>query len=92
MELLGIGLESALFTWFAELIQSEVAKMTFAFMLAARLHRAWVKKDMTEQFASITAAINNVADKLTLELNHHSKRVDDIGERVSSLERKITKK
>jgi len=66
--------------WLSELLSAEVTKMTIAFMIAARLHRQWVKKDMTEQFGRVTEAINNVADKLTLDLRNHESRIQALEE------------
>jgi len=83
LELIAAG---PVFDWLGELLQSEVAKMTLAFMVAARLHRAWVKKDMTEQFARITSSIDNLADRLTMDLTQHSRRIDDLSSRVTRLE------
>lgn len=76
-----------IFAWLGELFQSEVSKMTLAFMVAARLHRSWVKKDMTEQFSQITQAINNVADTVSRDIALHSKRLDDLSVRVENLEK-----
>jgi len=75
--------------WLGDMLQSEIIKMTIAFMLAARLHRQWVKKDMTEQFGKITSAIDNLADKLTSDIRFHSERIDDLSSRVTTVERKI---
>ncbi len=77
-----------LYVWAGELLQSEVTKMTIAFMVAARLHRRWVKKDMTEQFSRIAESIDKVADRLSLDLSYHSERIDDLAHRVSELEEK----
>lgn len=70
-----------------ELINAEVIKMTTAFLIAARMHRSWVRKDMEEQFTHITKAINNVADTVSRDLASHSKRIDDLSSRVENLER-----
>lgn len=92
MDILGLVNASGLdfvFIWAGEILQAEVTKMTIAFMLAARLHRRWVKKDMSEQFSKITEAINNVADRLTLDLSNHSERIDDLRSRMTAVEGKI---
>lgn len=85
----GISRMDQLFVWLNDVFQSEVAKYTISFMVAARMHRAWVKKDMGEQFGRITASIDNVADKLTLELISHTKEIKGLSARVDNLEAKI---
>lgn len=67
--------------WAADFAQSEVAKMTLAFLIAARAHRAWVKKDMAEQFGLLKNSIDHVAGVL-------GKRLDGLEERVEKLEDK----
>lgn len=67
------------FTWLGEVFQSEVAKMTIAFMVAARLHRQWVKKDMAEFRDAITKSLDHVADAL-------SRRMDEFDRRLSQVE------
>jgi len=61
--------------YLSDALQSEVFKMTLAFMLAARLHRGWVKKDMAEQFGRITESIDNVAEKMRLGFENHEARI-----------------
>lgn len=80
--------DANLFAAMKELFTSEVAKMTIAFGIAAKLHQSWVRKDMAEQFAHITAAINNVAASLNHELARHSQRIDDLSGRVEKLEKR----
>lgn len=67
MDLLFIGL--------GELLQSEVAKMTFAFLIAARLHANWVKKE----FAMLRQSIDHVAEAT-------GKRLDGFDQRIKQLE------
>lgn len=68
-----------LVTWLSEALQAEITRMTIAFMLAARLHRTWVKNDMNEQFGRVTAAIDKVSTALTT-------RVESVEKRISILE------
>lgn len=79
--LLQIVGEGPIFSWLAELLQSEVAKMTLAFMLAARLHRQWIKKDLAEQFSLLRRSIDHVAEVM-------GKRIDSLDARVEKLEKK----
>jgi hypothetical protein len=72
--------------WLGQVLQSEMMKMSIAFLLAARMHRSWVKKDMAEQFDKITGSINNVADKVSHGLALHSIRIDELSQRVETLE------
>jgi len=72
----------------------EAVKMTFAFTLAAWMHRTWVKKDMSLQFDKITDAINNVAITLRQDLEAQTNRLvkleDNVGklsDRVENLEK-----
>lgn len=58
--------------------------MTLAFIIAARLHRKWIKQDIV----SLTDAINNVAKTVSQGLALHSKRIDELTERVDDLEKK----
>lgn len=64
-----------LFDWAGEALQSEVFKMTIAFMLAARLHARWVK----QEFSLLRKSIDHVAEVM-------SKRVDGLEGRVKKLE------
>lgn len=78
--------------WLTSLLQHEVTKMTIAFMIAARLHRKWVKKDMAEQFSKITASIDKLSDRLAEDLGSHSKRIDDLSLRVQNVETRLSQK
>lgn len=67
-----------IFNWGSELLSAEVTKMTLAFMIAARLHRAWVRKDMSEQFGLLRQSIEHVADSLGRRLDAHEVRLDKL--------------
>jgi hypothetical protein len=69
----------------SKILESDVSRMTTAFLIAAYLHRGWVKKDMSEQFSKLTEAIEHVAVVM-------SKRMDGLDERVVRLEDKISNK
>ncbi len=73
--------------WLGELMHAEVMKMTLAFMIAARLHRQWVRKDMVEQFAKITNAIDNVALTMSAGFESHSSKIEGLERRVDKLEK-----
>ena len=77
--------------WLTDALQSEMTKMTLSFIIAARLHRKWVKKDLSEQFKILTDAINNVTSSLSDGLALHSKRIDELSNRVDDLEHKEVK-
>lgn len=79
------------FDWLADALQSEVGKMTIAFMVAARLHRRWVKKDMAEQFGKITAAIEKVAVSVGADLSKHTELLTGLREDVNDLDEKFVK-
>lgn len=69
-------------------LDAEVTRMTIAFVIAARLHRKWVKKDVAEQIFGITDAINNLGGSLHGSITNQSKRIDVLSGRVDNLERK----
>lgn len=72
-------------------LQSEILKMTLAFLVAARMHRKWVKKDMETATTTLTEAIEKVSKNVSDSHNAQSKRIDELSERVSNLERSILK-
>lgn len=65
--------------WLTEFLHSDIAKMTLAFAIAARLHRSWVRKDMAQQFSLIRESIDHVADVM-------SSRIDNLDNRIGRLE------
>lgn len=79
--ILGLVGAAPLFDWMRELLHADVAKQTLAFLIAAGLHRRWVKKDMAEQFGLLRGTIDHVAEVM-------SSRIDGLDRRVESLEKK----
>lgn len=69
--------------------EHEFFRMTAAFTLAAWMHRNWVRKDMGEHFSTITAAINNVANKLSDDLQAHGQRIDKLENSVNGLSQRV---
>jgi hypothetical protein len=81
-------LMNAVIEYGGQLLNTEVAKMTIAFLIAARLHRKWVKKDVFEQVKNITEAINNLGVSMNKSISSQSLRIDELSTRVDNLERK----
>lgn len=72
--------------WGSEMLRTEVTKMTVSFMIAAYLHRRWVRKDIAEQIGLITQAIDNLGRNMKEGFQTQSKRIDDLTIRVDNLE------
>jgi len=68
-------------------VNNELAQAGFFFALAAWIHSGRVKKEISKNFASITDAINNVASALRQDLQKHGERLDNISDRVETLEK-----
>ena len=82
-----IGLDIAGFTGVLSAVaQSQIAQMGFFFTLAAWVHSGRVKKEIALHFASLTQAINNVANSLERELAQQSKTLANHGKRLETLE------
>lgn len=79
--LLSLFHSDAVINYLHELLHAEVLKMTVAFTVAARLHRSWVKRDMTDQFAVLTESINHVARSMGSRLDGLDERIDRIEKR-----------
>ncbi len=60
-------------------MRSDIAHMTIAFIIAAALHRSWVRKDITEQFSLITKSIDNLTSVM-------GTRIDNLDHRINRLE------
>lgn len=67
--------------WLRAVFHEDVAKQTVAFLIAASLHRRWVKKDMAEQFALLRGAIDHVSEALGV-------RIQGLEERIKRVEEK----
>ncbi len=67
--------------------KTDFTKMTMAFTVAAWFHRSWVKKDIKTYFNALTAAIDNVADKVSGEMVSIKKDILNINSRVEALEK-----
>ena len=75
--------------WVTDIFRTDIAKMTIAFTIAAHLHRRWVKKDVSEQFAKIESAINNVAATVSKDLAAHQARLDSVQEVVVRIDSRV---
>lgn len=78
------------YDWMVSVLQTDIAKMTVAFTIAAHLHRRWVKKDVEEMFSKIAASIDNVAATVSKDLQAGRERFERIENSVESL-RKFVK-
>ncbi len=78
------------YDWVLSVFQTDIAKMTVAFTLAAHLHRRWVRKDVSEQFLKITTAIDNVAATVSKDLTAHRERLGKIEDVVLKLDSRVT--
>ena len=67
--------------WLRAVFHEDVAKQTVAFLIAASLHRRWVKKDMAEQFGLLRGAIDHVSDALGGRIQGLEDRVRKVEER-----------
>lgn len=76
---------------FSEAAQSQIAQTGFFFTVAAWLHAGRVKKEIRENFASLTLAIDKVADAFREDLKVQGARLDNLALRVTSLEEKTIK-
>lgn len=75
-------------SWAMDTLKTDFAKMTMAFTIAAWLHRGWVKKDIKSYFNALTAAIDNVAEKVGTEVSSVKKDIAKITTRVEALEKR----
>jgi hypothetical protein len=75
-------------SFLGDAFKADFTKMTLAFTVAAWLHRSWVKKDIKSYFNALTAAIDNVADKVSGEMVSMKKDMLNIATRVEALEKK----
>lgn len=85
MDFLGLFGDGVFLGALSKVFEGEVAKNTIAFLIAAYLHRGWVKKDMAEHFKKLTESIEHVAKAM-------SSRMDGIDRRVETLETRVHSK
>lgn len=88
-----LGLDAShILKFFSETAQNEIVKAGFFFMIAAWLHSSRVKKEIRENFISLTEAINNVAKTLRDDLNAQARILANHGQRLETLEVKLSEK
>ena len=73
---------------FGEAASNQIAQAGFFFTIAAWLHSGRVKKEIKENFSSLTKAINDVASAFREDLKAHSEQLNNLASRVQSLEEK----
>lgn len=88
--LLGPGHAEEVYSSLSTAAQSEITQAGFFFALAAWLHAGRVKKEIKLNFASLTTAINQVADAFRADLRAHGLKLDNLANRVQSLESKTS--
>lgn len=77
---------------FGEAASNQIAQAGFFFTVAAWLHSGRVKKEIKENFSSLTQAINDVASAFREDLKAHSEQLKNLSSRVQSLEEKTKEK
>lgn len=77
---------------FSETAQNQIAQAGFFFTVAAWLHSGRVKKEIRENFAALTVAIDKVAEAFREDLKAQGARLDNLTTRVTSLETATIKK
>lgn len=75
-----------------EAVGNQITQAGFFFTAAAWVHSSRVKKEIKANFASLTAAINNVAESFREDLKNHSERLDNLSMRVQTVENNINTK
>lgn len=86
---LGADVDSTkVMSMFSETANSQIAQAGFFFTIAAWLHAGRVKKEIKENFATLTTAINHVAEAFKEDLKRHGERLDNLSYRVKTLEDK----
>lgn len=79
-------------SFLGEAASNQITQAGFFFTLAAWLHSGRVKKEIKSNFASLTEALNNLADSLREDLKNHSSRLDNLTSRVQNIETNIITK
>ena len=72
----------------SEAMQNELTKTMLIFGLASWIHSSRVRKEIRENFTSLTSAINDVADAFKKDLEEQRKVTDNLISRVQTLEDK----
>ncbi len=72
----------------SEAMQSELTKTLFIFTVASWVHSSRVRKEIRENFASLTDAINSVAEAFKKDLEKQREITDNLSSRVKNLEEK----
>lgn len=75
--LLGLLPVETFVSWLGELFQTELAKLSLLFLLAAEIHKRTVKKE----FALLRASIDHVADVMGKKFDEHEVRLKRLEER-----------
>lgn len=73
-------------TLFGDATQNELTKMAFLFTAAAWIHSTRVKKEIKENFTSLTTAINEVAAAFREDLKNQGNIVNNLTLRVTTIE------
>ena len=72
----------------SDAMQSELTKTLFIFTVASWVHSSRVRKEIRENFASLTSAINAVAEAFKKDLEKQREITDNLSSRVKDLEDK----
>lgn len=93
--LVALGAEfdsSAIENFFGDAAKNQIAQAGFFFTAAAWIHSGRVKKEIKENFKSLTLAINQVAEAFKEDLKRHGDRLDNLSYRVTHLEENNNKR
>ena len=71
---------------FGEATQNELTKLAFLFTAAAWIHSTRVKKEIKENFTSLTTAINEVATAFREDLKNQGLIVNNLALRITTVE------
>lgn len=66
--------------------QNKFTQDCFIFSLAAAIHSGRMKKEIRASFESLSLSIDKVAEAFRADLEVHGKKLDNLAERVTSLE------
>lgn len=76
-------------TFLGNMAGNEIAQTGFLFTVAAWLHSGRVKKEIKDNFSSLTTAINNVAESFKQDLKAHSDTLKVHSEAINELRQAI---